>query len=312
MPSTSRQRLSAHLLLIAAVLVWGVTFPLVKSALSHITPLLFNLLRMAIASAILLAINATTLRHLSRPQLKLGALAGLMLAAGYQFQTAGLAHTTPSKSAFITGLVVVFVPLLAAIPGIAPANTPRPGPSAYLGALLAFTGLVLLTTPPGSSRALLSGLGLGEILTLLCALAFAGHLLTLARAAHHLNARQLGALQVTFATLFMLLTLPLEAHPHALFTPTVLIALAVTAVLATAAAFTIQSYAQQHIPASHTALIVTLEPVFAWLTSLLFFHEHLGPRALTGAALILAGILLAELAPNFLRPNPPTANPLYP
>jgi drug/metabolite transporter (DMT)-like permease len=66
--------------------------------------------------------------------------------------------------------------------------------------------------------------------------------------------------------------------------------------LATAAAFTIQSWAQQHLPATNTALIFTLEPVFAWLFSLLFLGERLGPRALTGAGLILAGILLAELA----------------
>jgi drug/metabolite transporter (DMT)-like permease len=298
-------KLTAHLLLIAAVLVWGVTFPLVKSALTSITPLLFNLLRMAIASAVLLALNATNLRRLTRPQLRLGALAGFFLAAGYQFQTSGLARTTPSKSAFITGLVVVFVPLLSAIPGIAPANTPKPGPAAFAGALLAFFGLILLTTPPGASPSLLSGFGLGEILTLLCALAFAGHLLTLARAAPRLTAGQLATLQVGFCTLFMLLTLPAAGRPHAIFTPTVLLALAVTSLLATAAAFTIQSYAQQHIPASHTALIVTLEPVFAWLTSLLFFHDHLGPRALTGAALILAGILLAELAPTPIQPPPP-------
>jgi drug/metabolite transporter (DMT)-like permease len=68
--------------------------------------------------------------------------------------------------------------------------------------------------------------------------------------------------------------------------------------LATAAAFTIQSWAQQHLPASHTALIFTLEPVFAWLTSLLFFGERLGLRAMLGAGLILAGILLAELRPT--------------
>jgi drug/metabolite transporter (DMT)-like permease len=75
-------------------------------------------------------------------------------------------------------------------------------------------------------------------------------------------------------------------------------ALGVTAILATAAAFTIQSWAQQHLPASHTALIFTLEPVFAWLTSLLFFGEQLGRRALLGAGLILGGILLAELRPT--------------
>jgi drug/metabolite transporter (DMT)-like permease len=143
--------------------------------------------------------------------------------------------------------------------------------------------------------ALLSGMHLGEWLTLLCAIAFAAHLLTLAHAAPQLSARRLGTLQIAFAAVFMLFALPLGGRPHLHLTPTALLALAITALLATAAAFTIQSWAQQLLPPTHTALILTLEPVFAALTSLLFFHERFGPRELLGAALILAGILLAEL-----------------
>jgi len=96
----------------------------------------------------------------------------------------------------------------------------------------------------------------------------------------------------------LLVTLPLGGRPTFHSSAMLWIALAVTAVLATAAAFTIQSWAQQHLPASHTALIFTLEPVFAWLTYLLFFGEQLGRRAMLGAGLILAGILLAELRPT--------------
>jgi drug/metabolite transporter (DMT)-like permease len=129
-------------------------------------------------------------------------------------------------------------------------------------------------------------------------------------------ARRLGTLQISFAALTMLVFLPLEKLTpggiHFQSVPVVWAALAVTALLATAAAFTIQSWAQQHLPASHTALIFTLEPVFAWLFSLLFLGERLGPRALTGAGLILAGILLAELAstpPSAKFEANSTANP---
>lgn len=292
---------AAHGLLIAAVLVWGATFPLVKAALRDLSPLVFNLLRMALATVILVIVNARGLRGISRRGLALGAAVGLFLAAGYQLQTAGLAFTTPSKSAFITGLVVVFVPLLSAVPGVAPRGTARPGWAAFAGALLAFGGLVLLTTPPGAGRALLAGLGPGEWLTLACAVAFAFHMLTLGRAAPEVPARVLGTLQIAFCTLVMLVTLPIERHSRLHFTPIAIVALLVTAALGTAAAFTIQSWAQQHMPPSHTALIVTLEPVFAWLTSLLFLGERLGERALAGAGLILAGILLAELVP---KPQP--------
>jgi drug/metabolite transporter (DMT)-like permease len=290
--------LVAHLLLLAVVLVWGTTFSLVKAALAQTTPLLFNLLRMVLAFAVLAAVNWRSLRGVTRTDLKLGALAGLFLGLGYQLQTSGLKFTTASKAAFITGLVVVIVPLLSAIPGVALPGSLRPTLDTYTGAGLAFAGLVLLTTPPGAGLALFSGIGLGEWLCLGCAMGFAAHLLTLARAAPRVSARRLGTLQIGFAAVVMLVTLPLDGRPHLHATPIVWAALAVTAVLATAAAFTIQSWAQQHMPASHTALIFTLEPVFAWLTSLLFFGEQMGRRALLGAALILAGILLAELRPT--------------
>jgi drug/metabolite transporter (DMT)-like permease len=300
MHPTRRQSLIAHLLLLGVVFVWGTTFTLVKAALAHVSPLLFNLLRMAIAAVVLILLNFRSLRKLTAQDLKLGAFVGVFLAAGYQFQTAGLTLTTASKSAFITGLVVVFVPIIATVPHFAPPGAPKPTLATGAGALLAFIGLALLTATHGSGFALLSGFHLGEALTLGCAIAFAAHLLTIARAAPLMPARRLGTLQISFAALTMLVLLPLEKlNPggiHFQPAPVVWVALAVTALLATAAAFTIQSWAQQHLPATHTALIFTLEPVFAWLFSLLFLGERMGPRALTGAGLILAGILLAELA----------------
>jgi drug/metabolite transporter (DMT)-like permease len=293
-----RPTLLAHLSLIAVTLVWGTTFVLVKSALSSVSPLLFNLLRMSLAFAALAILNARTLRGLTRRELQLSAVAGLFLGLGYQFQTAGLALTTPSKSAFLTGLVVVIVPLLCALPRVTPPGTARPGLAAFTGAALAFAGVILLTSQPNAAHSLLAGMGLGEWLTLICALAFAAHLLTLGHAAGDTSPRRLGTLQIGFAALTMLLTLPLDHHPHLHLNSTVILALAVTSLLATAFAFTVQSWAQHHLPASHTALIFTLEPVFAWLTSILFLGEGLGRRALAGAALILCGILIAQLGPT--------------
>jgi drug/metabolite transporter (DMT)-like permease len=299
MTTTARSRtLVAHLLLLSVVLVWGTTFSLVKAALKDTTPFAFNLVRMALAFAVLAGVNWPSLRGMTRTDLRLGALAGLFLGLGYQLQTSGLIHTTASKAGFLTGLVVVIVPLLSSLPGVSAVGAAKATVDTYAGAVLAFVGLVLLTTPGGSAGAMLSGIGLGEWLCLGCAVAFAAHLLVLARAAPGVSARRLGTVQVGFAGLIMLATLPLGG-PWVFHSSRMLwIALAVTALLATAAAFTIQSWAQQHLPASHTALIFTLEPVFAWLTSLLFFGERLGRRAMLGAGLILAGIVLAELRPT--------------
>ncbi len=293
--------LLAHILLLLVTLVWGSTFPLVKSALRDISPLLFNFLRMLLAFLVLATFNVRSLRGLKPADLGFGALAGLFLGLGYELQTIGLTRTTPTKSAFITGLVVVLVPLLSAFPHVRPLAAPRPGALSLAGAFLAFAGLILLTTPPGSGTAFFSGLHLGEWLTLGCAIAYAAHLLTLARAAGHVDARRLGTLQIGFATLLMLLSLPLGGRPAFHLSWTALAALLITSLLATAAAFTIQSWAQQFLPASHTALIFTMEPVFAWLTSLIFLGERLSPHGLLGAGLILGGIVLAELGPTLFR-----------
>jgi drug/metabolite transporter (DMT)-like permease len=219
---------------------------------------------------------------------------GLFLAAGYQFQTAGLARTTAAKSAFITGLVVVFVPLLTALPRVRPPSSPAPGAFTLVGAALAFGGLVLLTTPAGTTWSnLLSSIGMGDLLTLLCA--FAGHLLALAHTSPRVPIPQLATLQISFAALIMGVTLPLGGPLYFTMTIRLGVTLAVTGLLATAAAFTIQSWAQQHLPPTHTALLLTLEPVVAWLTSFFFLGERLKPRSLIGAFLILTGILLTEL-----------------
>jgi drug/metabolite transporter (DMT)-like permease len=286
----------AHVLLLAVVFIWGATFVLVKDALQDASPLLFNLLRMALAFFALTIVNHRQLRHINRDALRSGLIVGIFLAVGYQFQTAGLARTTAAKSAFITGLVVIFVPLFTIIPALRSANTPPPRWTTAIGAILAFTGLLLLTTPAGTSwQNLFVNISTGDLLTLACAIAFAAHLMSLAHTSHKVPTGQLATLQIGVAALIMTVSLPFGGRPHLIFTSRLLIALAVTSLLATAAAFTIQTWAQQHLPPTHTAVLLTLEPVFACLTSLLVLHEHLSHRSLSGAALILVGIAFVEL-----------------
>lgn len=291
-------------------MVWGVTFALIKDALHDSPPLLFNLLRMTLAALALAIVNRKHLRNLTRSSLLAGSTVGFFLAAGYQFQTAGLALTSAANSAFITGLVVVFVPLLTAIPALRPASSPAPRLPALLGALLAFCGLFLLTTRSGTTTAnLFHTIGKGDLLSLLCAIAFAGHLLSLAHTSTRIPIPQLATLQISFAALIMAITLPLGGPLYLTLTPRLLLALAVTSLLATAAAFTVQSWAQQHLPPAHTALLLTLEPVFAGLTSFFFLGERLGLRSLLGAALIFTGILITELLPT---PTPVSEHPCNP
>ena len=299
MPRRLSPTTSAHLLLLAVVVVWGATFVLVKDALRDVSPLLFNLLRMSLAFIALAVVNHRQLRHIDHYALRSGLLVGIFLAVGYQFQTAGLARTTAAKSAFITGLVVVLVPLFTAVPALRSPNTPAPRWTTAIGAILAFVGLFFLTTPTGTSwQTLFVSVGTGDILTLGCAVAFAAHLLSLAHTSTKVPTGQLATLQIGVAALIMATTLPIGGRPYVVYTPRLLVALVVTSLLATAAAFTIQSWAQQHLPPTHTAILLTLEPVFACLTSFLVLHERLGRRSLSGAALILIGIGFTELIPS--------------
>jgi len=309
-------KLRAYLLMLFVVAVWGSTFVLIKSALADATPAAFNLVRMTLAFLVLAAAYHRSDREFWRGlrgwHVGAGAVVGLCLAIGYQFQTTGLARTTPSKSAFITGLVVVLVPLLSAVPGLRPPGGRAPRWNAFLGAVLAFVGILLLTAPAslavqktnslmGSALGLLpdlSTINVGDVLTFGCAIGFALHCIALSHVSPRIGYRPLAVMQVGFCALFMALSLPLIEHPHIQWTPRLLIALGIAAVLATAAAFSIQTWAQSVLPPTHTALIMTMEPVFAWITSFLLMGERLGARPASGALLILAGIAITELVPQ--------------
>jgi len=312
-------KLRAYLLMLFVVAVWGSTFVLVKGALADATPAAFNLVRMMLAFAVLGVAYHRYWSVICGWQVGAGALVGLCLAVGYQFQTTGLARTTPSKSAFITGLLVVLVPLFSLIPGLRPPGAHAPRWNAFLGAGMAFIGIVLLTAPalthaegPASllgeaARLLpdLTSINLGDVLTLGCAIGFAFHCIALSHYSPRIAFQPLALLQVGFCALFMALSLPLIEHPQISWTPRLAVALGIAAVLATAAAFSIQSWAQSVLPPTHMALLLTMEPVFAWITSFLVMGERLGLRPACGALMILAGIALTELVP---LPHVPTAH----
>lgn len=289
------------------VAVWGSTFVLVKGALAEATPAAFNLLRMTLAFALLAVVYHRSWRGIRRSQLAAGAVVGLCLAAGYQFQTIGLVRTTPSKSAFITGMVVVLVPLLSLIPGLHPPGARWPRWNAYVGAALAFAGILLLTTPAAAQSVLpdFSSIDLGDVLTFGCSVGFALHCIALSHISPRISFQPLALLQVGFCALFMAVSLPFIEHPHVHWSLRLIVALVIAAALATAAAFSIQSWAQSVLPSTHIALLLTLEPVFAWITSFVVMGERLGLRAATGAVVILVAIALTELVP---QPHVPTAH----
>ncbi len=287
----------AHILLALVTLIWGATFVTVKEALTDASPLLFNTMRMALAFVCLAALYPKTLKRIRAAEVRASLPVGVLLFAAYAFQTCGLRLTTPSKSAFITGLMVVLVPVFMLV-----LFRRRLNAWAATGVLAAFAGLGCLALPEGDSWRDLAQVNPGDWLTLGCAIAFALHIIFLGRATERVSYKAVAILQTGFAAVLMGTSAPLFEHLHVVWSSRVIFAVFVTAVFATAFAFTIQSWAQQFTPPTHTALILTLEPVFAAMTSYIVLRERLGPRALAGCALILAGVVISELMP-LMRPS---------
>jgi drug/metabolite transporter (DMT)-like permease len=284
-------RFKADLALGACTLVWGATFVLVKSALHDASVLAFIATRFVISTALMAAIFWRPLQKTTRAEIRAGATLGLLMFSGYVFQTVGLLGTTPSKAAFITGSSVVMVPILHGI-----FWRSRIGAWVWAGAASALAGLYLLTVPKSG----LIGLNRGDLLVGVCAVAFALHILFVGHFSPKYSTGALSFHQVAATAALSLIALPIVTLTHwepfrFRFTGELALALVVTAAFATAFAFSVQVWAQKHTSPSHTAILFSLEPVFAGLTSFLFFGERLSTRALIGAALILAGIVLAEI-----------------
>ncbi|MDR5682783.1 MAG: DMT family transporter [Armatimonadota bacterium] len=279
-PITRRLVADASLLLVAAV--WGATFPLAKAILQHVPPFAYLGARFALAAALLLPFAAGALRRAGAPAWRRGLWSGAALGGGYALQTLGLRLTTATTAAFITGLSVVLVPVLGTMWGR------RPGPREWTGVALAAAGLAMLTLDGASWP------GVGELLVLGCAACFALHILLLDRASARTPPLALGAMQMLAAAAVCGLLVPTEPLPSAVPVE-IWGAVAGMAVVASAGAFSIQAWAQRFTPPTHVGLVFASEPVAAALFARWWLREVLDGVQWIGAALILVGIVVAEM-----------------
>lgn len=280
-------RLRADLSLVFVAFVWGATFVVVKRALDDISTVLFLTVRFSLA-ALLLAIYFRRGWMPARQHLRAGLVVGCCLAAGYVLQTLGLETTTPANAGFITGFYIPLVPLLGAL-----IYRRAPVMAEALGVLIATLGIGLLTWPEGNMM-----VRTGDLLVLAGAVAFAFHILTLGHFSKMVPHAPLSFTQIAVSALFGWSTFWWVEPVRVGWTSAVIVAVVATALFATALAFAVQSWAQQHTTTTRTALIFALEPVFAWLTSYFMTGEVLSLRASFGAVAVLAGILLVELRPS--------------
>jgi drug/metabolite transporter (DMT)-like permease len=273
---------TAALILVTAV--WGITFVQVKDAVELYPFLAFLAIRYVIATAALAPIAVRRLGGFGREGLVAGAVLGGLIALGIGLQTAGLERTTVTSTGFITGLYVLFTPLL----GLALFRTPIPR-SLWAGVALALVGLALLSgVPQGSGR--------GDLLVLISAFVQAFHIVMVERYANRFDVFALTFVQVAAAAVaFGAVSLAFEE----LTVPrgwTVWSALIVTGLFAVAFAYVVQVWAQRRVSATRIAIVFSLETVFAGLFGYLLAGDRLGALGFAGCAAIFAGIVVAEPA----------------
>ena len=290
-----RRPTSPLLALVSVTAIWGYTFVPVQEALAVYPLFAFLAVRFAISTAALAPLAWGSLRRLPPAGWAAGLGAGSLLAAAYGFQTAGLELTTVTSTGFITGLYVVFTPLIA----LAAWGTPVPTP-VWIGVVLALAGLVLLNGAPGGSLA-------GNLLVLANAVAQSLQIAAMERFAPRYDPRALTALQMCVAfvgfTVVALAAGQVEAPPDA----KTWYALVVTGVFAGAFGYLVATWVQSRTTAARAALVFTLEAPFAALFGVLLLSEQLGVAGWTGCAVMLAGIVLAEpAAASTLRRLVPT------
>ncbi len=295
------RRLRADLSLALCSLLWGATFVVVKNGLDHASVFIFLAVRFSVAAVLMAAWSNRALQRFEREDLFAGLRLGCFMFLGYAFQTAGLQYTTPAKSGFVTGSSVVLVPLLLAL-----FWGKRLSWGAYAGAFVAVLGLYFLTIPAEG----IAYLNRGDVLTFVAAGLYAVHIILVAEYTRQHSAKALSLIQVAACAAMAWVTAGAAAairwQPARFeWRSELILGILICAVFATAVAFSIQLWAQQYTTPGHAAILFTLEPVFAVITSYILIRERLGQRALLGALFVLAGIFVAEILGPPAAPESP-------
>ncbi|MGE8538806.1 MAG: DMT family transporter [Acinetobacter sp.] len=279
--------------LILITLIWGGSFITVQYGLNFSSPLMFVGLRFAAAAIAITLISFKSLTGMTLKEVFAGAMIGMMIAFGYGTQTVGLQTISSSESAFLTALYVPLVPILLWL-----LFGKKPQVMTWIGALLAFIGLVFLT---GNGFAGIQ-LSFGQALTLLGSIAIALEIILISHFAQQVNVRRVTVLQLIFAALFCFLIAPVfgesqlpEFHWH-------LAGILVGLGMASALIQLVMNWAQRMVEPSQAAIIYAGEPVWAALFGRLA-GERLPALALLGGLMVVLGVIASEWKPKFLRKN---------
>lgn len=288
----SIKQLGADSALFIVTLIWGTTFVLVKDSVESVAPLTFLCLRFGVAAVALGLLFPRLWKRLNRSTVICGIVLGIVLFAGFALQTFGIQATTASKAGFITGLNVVLVPF-----GSALILKVKPSKASVIGVVLATLGLAMVS---------MKGLELpsrGDVLVILCAAGFALHIVLTNKYSAGADSVALSAVQMLTACLLSgVSALAVNGPSSFYFTePNLWFSVLYLGVMATAGAFTVQTFVQNYTTAVRTALIFALEPVFAALFAWHFNGEMISPIQTIGCTAMLAGVIVSEIGGDQLR-----------
>lgn len=286
------KQVKADIALLLVTVGWGASFLLTKNSLAELSTFNFLAIRFSIAFVLSLIIFMKSIINVDKTTLKYGAFLGIVIFATYALQTIGLNYTTASKSAFITGINVLLVPIFSAI-----LIKKTPQKKVLFSVFIAFIGLGLLTLNKS-----ISGINIGDVYTFICAIVCAIHIILVGRYTVECDSIALAVIQIGVCAILSLITTLAFESPIVPTSYGVWINILILSVVCTSGAFIVQSVAQKFTSPTHTALIFTGEPVFAAVFGYIILGEILSGQGLIGAILILGGMIITEV--DFTKKNP--------
>jgi drug/metabolite transporter (DMT)-like permease len=283
-------RTRAELYLLSITVVWGSTFVLTKFVLQNASPFVYISIRFTVASILIAVFFFRRLRAISRDAIAKGTILGVLLFVGFTLQTVGLKYTTASKSAFVTGLMVVFTPLFQLI---IERKSPKPGN--IIGIVLVAVGLFFLTSPQGSE------FNIGDALTLICAVLFSLYTVYLSIFGNEHDPAHLTFIQFVSTALLSVLAIPFLETAYMNINSNFLILIAYLAAMPTVVALYVMAKYQKYTTPTRSAVIYSMEPPLAALFAFFIIGETMGVTGVIGGILILLGLIVSELSDNLFK-----------
>jgi drug/metabolite transporter (DMT)-like permease len=286
-----KQKMLAQIAMVIITMIWGITFVMVKDALNDAGPYMFAFLRFGLAFLVGSVFAYNKIPTIKFNEVLAGLVCGFVLFAGYAFQNYGLMQTTPSKSAFITSVSVIMVPVILFIFRINKVER-----RVWFSTALAVVGLYILLDPTGK------GLNIGDILTFGCAFSFAVHVIFQDKyLSEKVDIVNFFLTQMFFITFFSFLAAIAFEGIQVHLTSRLYVAIIVTGVLATFISLLLMIWAQTILSANQTAILLSLEPVFAALFSTFFAAEILGFNGWLGGGVVVFAIISSNMKFSFKK-----------